>query len=275
MRMRIVFFSLLAMTLWSSALSAQPASPLNYDCQAYLTRPDVVPKAVAGDSDPWQCSAPSLLTTTATHWQRNSLEYCRLATSIYDIALKAADLVAATHPRRQWIVVLDGDETVLDNSFFEREHDHCGGPFRDAQWESWVHANLARDVPGAAIFTQEIHRLGGLVAIITNRIAKDDPMTQYVLRHNRIWFDFEIGMAETADKANRWRQAIDRLGAKFGGHPIAVLWIGDQVSDLAVTDRNGRIVRAMTEKDAGDGIGRNLFLVPNAMYGNWQANPDR
>jgi predicted secreted acid phosphatase len=273
--MRFALFSLLAVTLWSTATCAQPASPLTYDCQAYLTRADPIPPVAAGDTDPWQCTAPTLKTSTATHWQRTALEYCRLTTSVYDAALTVARRMAATHRRRQWIVIMDADETVIDNTLFERERDQCGGPVRDAQWESWVHAAIARDVPGAAIFTQQVHRMGGLVAIVTNRVATDDTITRGVLKDIGVWFDYEIGSSGTYDKTTRWQGAVTALTAKFGRHPEPVMWLGDQVTDLAITDRRGHILRAMTQKDSGDVIGRILFLLPNAMYGNWIENSDR
>jgi acid phosphatase len=239
-----------------------------------MTRVETVPPVAAGDGDPWQCRAPTTKPTTATHWVRNSLEYCRLAVNVYDEALAAARRMAATHRRQRWVVLMDADETVLDNSLFERERNLCGGEFKDAQWESWVHAELARTVPGAAHFTQTVHRMGGLIAIITNRIAADDANTQRVLRIGGILFDFEIGMStNVSDKVARWRGAETELARKFGGHPRAVLWIGDQVTDLAITDRKGAGLRAMSQKDQGDGIGTTRFLLPNPMYGSWESNP--
>jgi len=256
---------------------AQPASaaPLTYDCQAHMTRVETVPPAVPGDSDPWQCSVPTAKQSTATHWMRNSLEYCRLTVSVYDGAFRAAQRMAATYRRRQWVVMMDADETVLDNSLFDREGDMCAKNYNDAQWEGWVHAQMASDVPGAAAFTRAVHRLGGLVAIVTNRIVADDDITREDLRRNAIWFDYEIGKAQTSDKLSRWQGAVTALTRKFGGRPKAVMWIGDQITDLAVVDRHGRMLRAMTQKDTGARIGTFEFLIPDAMYGNWTANPEK
>jgi 5'-nucleotidase (lipoprotein e(P4) family) len=268
---------LAAGSLVAALIAAQPAAaaPLTYDCQGYITRVDTVPAIVPGDPDPWQCRMPSAKPTTATHWIRNSLEYCRLALNIYDEALRAAKRFAAARKRGEWIVVMDADETVLDNSLFERERNLCGSEFKDAQWESWVHADMARAVPGAAQFTQAVHRLGGLVAIVTNRSAADDANTQRVLRRNGIWFDFEEGKSDTSDKTIRWRKAESELARKFVGHPRTVMWIGDQITDLAVLDRKGAILRAMNQRDAGRGVGTFLFVLPNPMYGGWMDNPDR
>ena len=233
----------------------------------------MIPPVAANDPDPWQCRMPTAKSSTATHWFRNSLEYCRLAVSIFEDAQREANRIAASHKRGQWIVLMDADETVLDNSLFERERNSCGSDFKDAQWESWVHTDMARAVPGAAAFTQAVHRLGGLIVIVTNRIAADDVNTQRVLRHDGIWFDYEIGMRETPDKTARWRDAISALTRKFDGHPRALLWLGDQVTDFPVLDRKGVIVRAMSQKDTGEGIGTTFFVLPNPMYGNWLGNP--
>ncbi len=266
---------LAAGSLVAALTAAQPAAAahLTYDCQAYMTRVEAVPPVAPGDSDPWQCRKPTAKISTATHWFRNSLEYCRLAVSIYDDALRAAKRIASTHKRGRWIVMMDADETVLDNSLFERERNSCGGAFRDAQWESWVRADMARAVPGAARFTQAVHRLGGLIAIVTNRIAADDVHTQRVLRQDGIWFDYEVGMSGTSDKTARWQGAVAVLAQKFAGRPKAMLWLGDQVTDFPLFGGNRRILRAMNQKDAGEGIGSTFFVLPNPMYGNWMDNP--
>ena len=270
MKIRFVAVAIFAICLAHEA----PAAPLTYDCQARMTRVEAVPPIAAADADPWQCKEPGAKTPSATHWVRNSREYCQVTLSQYGDALAAARGLAKHTKAHQWIVLMDADETVLDNSLFERERNRCGNDFKDEQWESWVKADMARDVPGAAIFTQAVRRLGGLVAIITNRRASDDAITQSTLKKAGIDFDYEIGMGETPDKTERWRGAVAALAQKFGGHPRAAMFVGDQMSDLAVTDKNGAILRAMNQTDRGTGIGMNLFLLPNPMYGTWQDNPD-
>ncbi len=135
---------------------------------------------------------------------------------------------------------------------------------------------MASDVPGAAAFTNAVHRLGGLVGIVTNRAVADDDLTKATLKKAGIWFDYEIGMTDGhADKTDRWRGAETALTTKADGRPVAVMWLGDQVTDLAVLDSHGKLLRAMNQGDAGDGIGDHLFLLANPMYGGWMDNPDR
>ncbi|MBL6852570.1 MAG: hypothetical protein ISS15_18520 [Alphaproteobacteria bacterium] len=264
----------LAISLWAGALCVQPASAagITYDCQARLARVEMVSPPAAGDADPWQCTAPAgKAQPTATHWFRDSLEYCRLSVNLYADALAAAHVVARTHRRNRWMVTLDADETVLDNSLFERERSMCGNDFGDARWRSWVSAKLAIDVPGAAAFTNAVHRMGGLVAIVTNRDADQDSITRDTLKKAGIWFDYEVGRSNGLDdKTTRWRGALLALKA------VGVMWLGDQITDFPVLDKKGRIVRPMDQKYAGDdGFGTRFFLLANPMYGNWQGKPAR
>jgi 5'-nucleotidase (lipoprotein e(P4) family) len=257
---------------------AQPAlaAPITYDCQARMTRVWTVPPPAEGDTHPWQCAVPTGKTPAGVHWQRHSLEYCRLSVNVYDQAIAAARRMAKSHKPHTWLVLMDADETVIDNSLFERERTLCGGEIKDAQWRSWVRDQMAPDVPGAAAFTHAVHKLGGLVGIVTNRSQDQDGPTRVTLKNAGIWFDYEIGMTgDHSDKVERWRGAETALTTKAAGRPIAVMWLGDQVTDLAILDKHGKLVRAMNENDRGDGIGNYLFLLPNPMYGGWMKNPDR
>jgi 5'-nucleotidase (lipoprotein e(P4) family) len=281
--------SILAASLfWAIPAPAQTPDQ-TYDCQARISSAQAAPAPTPDETAIWQCPAGSLdKMATPTHWLRNSLEYCRLTVSVYDNAARAAERLKHGHHYRRhgWIVFMDADETVLDNSLYSRERDMCGGGFSDPVWESWIHARetpnsppgMARDVPGAAAFTQRIHAMGGLVAIVTNRSAADDAITQDNLKREGIWFDYEIGWNKddpadaSKDKAQRWRDAAGALAKIFHASPRPAMWIGDQITDFAILDRNGGIDRAMTEADGGNAVGDYLFVIPNPMYGVWMGN---
>lgn len=260
-----------------AAASVTPVEPAGFDCQARITGETPVPPPAAGNADAWQCSATThhkLL--TAEHWMRDSLEYCRIATSTYQNAADAARRAAATHPRGSWVVFLDADETVLDNSLYERERERCGQSFSDSSWKAWLRAGIAADVPGAAAFTQTVHRLGGYVAIVTNRDARIDPTTRANLTHLAIWFDYETGQphGQPHDKTGRWKKALTVLSAKAHRSLVPVMWVGDQVTDFGIVGEHGQILRAMNEKDPGRGVGVRYFLIPNPIYGGWTKTPE-
>jgi len=259
------------------ALPAVAAPPASYDCRSRISSLRPAPPPAPGDQNPWQCTTPkNHRLSTAVDWFRNSLEYCRLTTSAYQAALRVAYRHAARYGPKDWIVFMDADETVLDNSLYERERQRCGVGFTQLTWNKWIKAGMASGIPGAAAFTQTVHALGGLVAIVTNRDSADDEVTRANLKAQDIWFDYEIGQpnGEQDDKSQRWRHAVAILGKTVGGSPKAVMWVGDQVTDFAILDGQGRIVRAMTQRDTGEHIGTRYFLIPNPIYGGWSKNPE-
>lgn len=276
--LRKVFVAVTAAASIGLALPAVagPPTPAAYDCQARMTSPRPAPPPAPGDNNPWQCTTPkNHKLSTALNWFRDSLEYCRLTTSVYQAALRAAYRNAVRYGPKGWIVFMDADETVLDNSLYERERQRCGVGFTKPTWDKWLKAGIASAVPGAGAFTQTVHALGGLVAIVTNRDAVNDETTRANLKAQGIWFDYEIGLpqGQKEEKSQRWRDAVAILAQTVGGSPKPVMWVGDQVTDLPILDAEGRIVRAMSQRDAGLDIGTRYFLIPNPIYGNWSKNP--
>jgi acid phosphatase len=105
----------------------------------------------------------------ALRWVRRSAEYRALARQTYAFAaLRLAEL-ARGRPAGTWAVILDADETVLDNSEYERRRAIVDRGYADASWAAWVREQAAGAVPGAASFTTTVQHLGGRVAIVTNR----------------------------------------------------------------------------------------------------------
>ena len=263
-----------------SALLITPASAKSvaqsYDCQTRISSTQTVPTPQPGETDTWQCPTPDYAKVSlGLHWFRNSLEYCRAATTAYKEAARAARQVAAKYGPKGWIVLMDADETVLDNSLYTREREACGTEYSPTTWAKWIKAQDARDIPGAAEFTQTVHALGGLVAIVTNRDAADDATTQLNLKAVGIWFDYEIGQAAgtPSDKVTRWNGTVAALAKSTHRSPKPVIWVGDQVTDMPILDGKGKILRAMSQKDEGKGIGERFFVIPNPTYGGWAGNP--
>jgi 5'-nucleotidase (lipoprotein e(P4) family) len=276
-RLFIALFAACALSLASPPrVMAATMLEASYDCHARITNPRPAPPPAPGETDSWQCTAPKNgKLSTAVDWFRDSLEYCHLATTAYRDATRAAYRNAVRYGPNGWIVIMDADETVLDNSLYERERQRCGLHFSEPTWDKWLKAGIATAIPGAAVFTQTVHRLGGLVAIVTNRDAGNDPVTRANLKAQGIWFDYEIGLphGEPEEKSSRWRAAVVSLATATGGTPTPVMWVGDQVTDFPILDSNGQIMRAMTQNDDGAGIGESFFLIPNPIYGNWSGNP--
>ena len=80
-------------------------------------------------------------------------------------------------------IVLDVDETVLDNSPYAAKKIQTGTTFTPASWDAWVAMKSAPAIPGAVAFIEQVQAKGVEVIFVTNRACKarpgnDDPCPQ-------------------------------------------------------------------------------------------------
>jgi hypothetical protein len=101
---------------------------------------------------------------------RDSEEYAVLARQVFRVAGDAVDRARAgvTGP---WAVVLDIDETTLDNSTYQVERAVYGLAYENDSWNAWVLRREAPAVPGVKAFIDRVRAAGGHVAWISNREA--------------------------------------------------------------------------------------------------------
>ena len=62
---------------------------------------------------------------------------------------------------------MDIDETVLDNSAYQVNLDQTGTRFTPATWDAWVKSEKATLI--AKAFIQQVLKMGGKLALVTNR----------------------------------------------------------------------------------------------------------
>jgi 5'-nucleotidase (lipoprotein e(P4) family) len=74
-------------------------------------------------------------------------------------------------------VILDIDETVLDNSPYQARVIKSGGEFNEADWAAWCKETQARALPGAVEFTRFAASHGIAVIYISNRAKDLDQVT--------------------------------------------------------------------------------------------------
>src|SRR5205814_10345249 len=99
---------------------------------------------------------------------RASADYRALARQTYQLAAdRLPELTRAVSG--PWAVILDADETLLDNSEYQRRRALDDSAYTEASWSAWVNERAAGAIPGSAEFTQRVHALGGRVVIVTNR----------------------------------------------------------------------------------------------------------
>lgn len=205
-------------------------------------------------------------------WFRNSAEYQVLSRVTYKNAAKAVDdKVMLRKDPKAWGVVLDVDETVLDNSTYQKERGLQGLGYSPDSWNEWVQRKAAPAVPGAVSFTAHVHAAGGKVVLITNRDAAGCPATEVNLKTVGVVYDAILCTPDAAktDKNPRFKAVQD--GTSDARLPAldVLAYVGDNIQDFPDLDQS---VRTGPE-DKFDIFGQSYFVLPNPMYGSWAKNP--
>jgi len=201
-------------------------------------------------------------------WFRGSAEYRALTTQAYRIAGEKLPELALGLAPRSWAVILDADETVLDNSEYQRRRFALDSAYTDASWANWVNERAAPAVPGASEFTRRVHELQGRVVIVTNRTESVCAATRANLETSAIAADLVLCQAPGVSDKNPRFQAVQRGTASQGVPALTVVeWVGDNILDFPNLSQSAR-----TEPSALAEFGHRYFILPNPMYGSWQQN---
>lgn len=232
--------------------------------------------AAAPAPPPAETANPSLLASgeppLALHWMRTSAERRAILVQAYQGAkLRLRELVKPLS-RGSWAVILDADETVLDNSaYFQRQAEggHLGFTTA-ASWAGFVNEAIAPALPGALDFTQLVHALGGRVVIVTNRAEILCPDTRRNLENAGVKVDAVLCRPEGVQEKNTRFEAVQR--GDVPGLPAlhVAMWVGDNIQDFpGLTQAEAR----NAPDTAFNEFGRSWWIMPNPIYGSWQKNP--
>ncbi|URL58290.1 acid phosphatase [Luteibacter flocculans] len=183
----------------------------------------------------------------------------------------------AAHPSLKGLkpaVVLDIDETVLDNSPYQARLIRSGGEFNEAEWAAWCQEAIAKPMPGAVAFTNFAAQHGIAVIYISNRAKDLDEPTLANLRSA----GFPVADKSSFLGLGTFVEGCEQVGSEKGCRRQLVaqkyrvlMQFGDQIADFANIPGNtedGR-TRAMAPYTAW--IGERWFVLPNPTYGAWES----
>lgn len=201
-------------------------------------------------------------------WFRTSAEYVGTVLETYRAATARVESTSATLPAGSWAVVLDADETVLDNSQYQLERAQAHAGFTEESWAAWVKRREATPLPGVASFLSRVHALGGRIAIVTNRLQSVCADTEAVFAKHTLVYDTMLCRVDgtPSDKNPRFR-AVAEGRTPLGTSPLTiVVFVGDNILDFPGLSQG---IRAQGEPAYAQ-FGVQYFLLPNPMYGSWQ-----
>jgi 5'-nucleotidase (lipoprotein e(P4) family) len=201
-------------------------------------------------------------------WVRDAAEFHAVVLQTYRAATGRVEEQAAARTAGSWAVILDADETVINNLQYQIERGRLGLGFTPESWNAWVKRREATPLPGAARFLARVRELGGRIAIVTNRLGSECDDTEAVFRAHALMYDVMLCRPDGTPSDKNPRFAAVERGQAFGlAAPLdVVVVIGDNIHDFPGLSQQ---TRAGGDAAFGD-FGVRFFLVPNPMYGSWQ-----
>jgi acid phosphatase len=201
-------------------------------------------------------------------------EYRACCLQIYRFAEErlAQKLRCRTHAEKLPAVVMDLDETVLDNAGFQTVLYRDRLLYREELWDPWERdfPQEVRLVPGAKSFIEHAEAAGVTVVYISNRSTRFRDSTLRALKHNGLDMrgidDRLLLKDDTSDKSARRAQAAERFDV--------LLFFGDNLRDFSEEFKvaNGTTIasrkKLVDERSAN--WGDVWFVLPNSSYGEWE-----
>lgn len=211
----------------------------------------------------------------ADMWYRASAERNAIYREVYRLAENAIkEKVQQQHLKpHHWGVILDIDETTLDNSLWNYQTDIQGSK---EDWNHFAAKSISIALPGVKQFARDIHRMGGYVNYVSNRPAFLLAATKKNFYSQGIYFD-QI-LLDTTNVGTSFVNKNPRFNAIIYGQapsklpPQKILaWFGDNIQDFPQLKQKV-MIKQNPNGPAYQPFGITFFAMPNPMYGSWEAN---
>lgn len=237
--------------------------------------------------------ASTTVSDRAISWTMHSAEYQATTSGIFAAAAAALPALladeawtaaleqdSASAQGKPPAIVVDVDETMLDNSQYQWELAAKGESYDEQSWDAWIQRGKARAVPGAVEYAKRARALHVAIFYVTNRTCSSrgtrEPCPQAAeTLANLVAAGFPKPRAQQLllrGMRREWSGDKSARRSHVSRNYRIVQLLGDDLGDFvsavrgASEDRRNRMIQEHRSR-----WGRSWFLLPNPMYGSWQA----
>ncbi|MDO4626275.1 MAG: 5'-nucleotidase, lipoprotein e(P4) family [Pasteurellaceae bacterium] len=201
-------------------------------------------------------------------WMQQSGEYNALTYQAFNAAQMAFDQAKVKKGKKKAVVV-DLDETMINNSLYAGWQVKTGTPFDSKDWTRWVNARQAYAVSGAVAFNNYVNTHNGKMFYVTNRNASNEKVATMDdmkrLGFNGVTDDAFYLKTDKSAKSDRFAE-IEKQGYEI------VLYVGDNLNDFgdATYHKSNSERRDFVEQNQNL-FGKKFIMLPNPNYGDWES----
>lgn len=199
-------------------------------------------------------------------WYQKSGEMKAIYYQCFNWAKLRVDMITAENTETRKAVVVDIDETMLDNSPYEANCIITGKSYTKETWTEWCSQINAKPLPGAVEFSKYAESKGIEVFYISNRSVDVFDLTlKNLQKENFAFADSSHLLLKSDTRSKKPRREI--VLSKFE----IVLLIGDNLLDFSeiFEDRSTNFGFNTVDENKED-FGTKFIILPNPMYGDWE-----
>jgi len=230
--------------------------------------------------------APANDNLNAVLWMQRSVEYKANTEAVFalakirlDQALKDKNWTAA--PAEQTgdyqslspAVVLDIDETLLDNSGYQAWMVVKGETFNPKTWTQFVKSETSTAIPGALEFTKYADSKGVRVFYVSNRTKAEEDATRENMKKLGFPMGGNIDTILSAKEQPDWGSAKGTRRAVIAKHYRILLLVGDNFGDFTDAYKGTVDERQKVFEENAARWGHNWLVLPNPSYGSFESAP--
>ena len=170
-------------------------------------------------------------------------------------------------------IIVDVDETMLDNSPYQARLIRDGQSYNEATWAEWVKEEAAKPLPGALEFARAASARGVKVFYLSNRSEDLGDATLRNLR--KAGFPVKdasqfLGLGVVVDGCESEGSEKGCRRQLVGRKHRVLMQFGDQIGDLVTVVANTQAGREQAVRPYLGWVGERWFMLPNPTYGSWE-----
>lgn len=217
----------------------------------------------------------------ATLWAHTAAEYAASATQAYHVgaanlepALADSQWTAALEQRGNYsnlppAVLMDIDQTVLDNSRYNSRIVMQHGEYSQETFAEWCEEAAATAIPGAKYFVESAIERGVTIIYYSRRLETLRDCTT----RNLAALGFPLPEQKYLLLNNRLPETTKaHLRSEIALQFRILLLVGDDLDDFVAGSKTDPATRRALSNQHADRWGREWIILPNPMYGSWETS---
>jgi len=224
----------------------------------------------------------------ATLWMQRSVEYKANSIAIFALAKMRLDQALAD---KNWTgapveqtgayqdlppaLILDLDETLIDNSRFQAWMLMNDKVFTGPLWTQFVNSGVSEEIPGALDFLKYADQKGVKLFYVSNRTAEEEAGTRKNLERLGFPMGGNVDTFLMARKKPDWGSAKGTRRAFVAKDYRVLLMLGDNFGDFTDAYRGSEAERLKAYEDNKARWGREWIMIANPSYGSFESEPYR